>query len=133
MRLLEKAPDGGKESHVTGFFIAEIKPLFSIVLLKFAKGSREAFHNHAFNAVTFWLWGKVKEHLLNGETHYWYGLDLKYTPRHCFHKVEALTDTWALSFRGPWAKIWREYRPETKEFVILTNGRKIVNRHPAEI
>jgi quercetin dioxygenase-like cupin family protein len=124
MRFLETSKDGGPESHVTGFFIVEIKPLFSIVLLKFAKGTREAFHSHAFNALTFWLKGKVKEHLLNGEGHYWYAGDLKYTARNCFHKVEAIEDTWALSLRGPWVNKWREFI--NGKFITLTHGRKVV-------
>jgi quercetin dioxygenase-like cupin family protein len=60
-RFFYKKPDGGKESGVTGYFLIEWKPLFSIGLLHFKRGSREAFHSHAFNAVTFWLKGEVTE------------------------------------------------------------------------
>lgn len=43
------------------------------------------------------------------------------------HKVTSLAEkTWALSFRGPWEKYWKEYFSDTKEEVTLTNGRKIV-------
>jgi quercetin dioxygenase-like cupin family protein len=124
MRFLEKSHDGGKDSGVTGFFLVEIKSLFSIVLLKFNKGTREAYHNHAFNAVTFWLTGRVKEHMIDGRINEWFPGQFKYTPRENFHKVEALSDTWALTFRGPWNKTWKENR-SGKE-VTLTNGRKEV-------
>jgi len=42
-------------------FLIEWKILFSIGILHFQEGSREAFHNHAFNAITFWLSGDVTE------------------------------------------------------------------------
>jgi hypothetical protein len=125
MKFLEWAKDGGPDSHVSGFFIVEIKSLFSIVLLRFGNGTREAFHSHAFSALTLWLKGKVKEHLLSGESHYWYAGDLKYTSKKCFHKVEAMGDAWALSFRGPWVDRWRENVKGT--FTTLTHGRKVVS------
>ena len=46
--------DGGPESTVTGYWLIEYKPLFSIVLLKFEGKSRDAFHTHAFNSLS-WL------------------------------------------------------------------------------
>ncbi len=60
-RLLYNKPDGGKDSGVTAYFLIEWKILFSIGILHFQEGSREAFHNHAFNAITFWLSGDVTE------------------------------------------------------------------------
>ena len=60
MRFLEVTKDGGPDSPVTGLFLIEIKSLFSVVLLKFG-GTRENFHSHAFNALTFWLKGAVME------------------------------------------------------------------------
>jgi quercetin dioxygenase-like cupin family protein len=124
MRFFQRSHDGGKDSGVTGYFLIEIKSLFSIVLLRFSKGTREAYHDHAFNAFTIWLKGNVIEHALNGGRQLWKGGQFKYTPRNCFHKIEALETTWALTFRGPWAKTWREY----KEAMLITysHGRKIV-------
>lgn len=126
MKFFRKAPDGGKNSGVTGYFLVEIKPLFSIVLLHFSKGTREAYHSHAFNAVTVWLWGSVTEHLLSGRTIGWKAGWFKYTPRRCFHKVEALTDAWALCFRGPWVDRWEEVR-SNRQRVTLTHGRREVS------
>ena len=122
MRFFEKSHDGGENSGVTGYFVVEIKSLFSIVLLKFNKGTREAFHNHAFNAITFWLTGSVKEHMIDGTVNVWKAGQVKYTPRSNFHKVEALEETWALSIRGPWVNTWNESR--FGKMFTLTHGRK---------
>lgn len=124
MLLFQSAPDGGKGSGVTGYFLVEIKPWFSIVLLKFNKGTREAYHSHAFNAWTLWLKGRVKEHLLCGKTLDWGAGRIKYTPRENFHRVEALEDTWALSIRGPWVDTWQESR--NGRLVTLTHGRIVI-------
>lgn len=124
MKFLQKAPDGGKNSGVTGFFIVEIKSLFSIVILKFNEGTREAYHSHAFNAVTFWLKGHVKEHLREGVVREFKAGGVKYTDRDTFHKVEAIVPTYALSFRGPWVNTWQELRHG--KLFTLTHGRKIV-------
>lgn len=137
MRVLNKAPDGGKASGVTGFFLIEWKTLFSLVLLHFEKGTREAFHEHAFNAITLWLKGRVREHILivpdQGSSAQVTIRDfragqMKLTPRSCFHKIEALESTWALSVRGPWVDRWREWR--RGKLVTLTHGRKEVHEHP---
>jgi len=123
MRFLQKAPDGGTNSGVTGYFLIEIKWLFTIVLLRFNKGSREAYHEHAFNAWTLWLKGHVKEHHLDrpDDPLEFRGGQVKYTPRTCFHKIEGIETTWALSFRGPWRDFWREWRDG--KVVWLTHGR----------
>lgn len=126
MKFFSKAPDGGKGSGVTGYFLIEIKSLFSVVLLHFASGSREAYHEHAFNALTIWLKGLVIEWHLADEPlgAFFRAGDIKYTPRETFHKIEALEDTWALSFRGPWVDTWREsIRGRLR---TLTHGRRVV-------
>jgi hypothetical protein len=122
MKLLRSSPDGGKGSGVTAYFLVEWKQGFSIALLHFRKGTREAYHSHAFNAWTWWLKGNVLEHYRDGTTGRWSAGDLKYTPRSCFHKIEALTSTWALSIRGPWSDVWEEDR--AGKLVRLTHGRK---------
>lgn len=126
-KLFSQAKDGGNKSTVTGFWIIEIKSLFSIVFLKFNKGSREVFHSHAFNALTWFLKGKVHEHHLDGRVLPW-GPSFfpKSTPRSCFHKVYADEDTYAISFRGPWAKTWREFDPKTESFTTLGHGRVVL-------
>lgn len=127
MKFFKKGVDGGKLSNVEGFWLVEIKGLFSIVLLKFNKGSRENYHSHAFNAITWWISGRVIEYLKDGTHKTWLpSLLPKYTPRNCFHKVFAEETTYALSFRGPWKSRWQEYNPTTQETITLTHGRKIV-------
>lgn len=121
MRFFEKSHDGGEGSGVTGYFLIEIKSLFSIVLIRFSNGTRDAYHNHAFSALTIWLKGSVKEHMLDGKVNYWKAGNIKYTPRSNFHKVEALGTSWALCFRGPWSKTWNESRKG--KLVTLTHGR----------
>ena len=52
MKVLYKGKDGGNLSTVTGYWLIECKNLFSIVLLKFEGESREAYHTHAFGAIS---------------------------------------------------------------------------------
>jgi hypothetical protein len=135
MRFFEVTKDGGPESPVTGFFVVEIKSLFSIVLLKFG-GTRKNFHSHAFNAWTLWLKGSVMEVLhparLN-DLRFWKAGDIKFTSRDTMHKV--IPDggsAWALSFRGPWAKTWKEYDPANDRIITLSSpGRKVVSMEAA--
>lgn len=128
MKLFSKSFDGGKNSGVVGLFLVEIKSLFSIVILKFNEGSRENYHSHAFNAFTWFIKGDMIEHNLDGrEVVYKRRLVPKYTPRECIHKVYANKTSYAISIRGPWSKTWKEFNPQTKKFITLTNGRKVVN------
>jgi hypothetical protein len=126
MKLMQWAKDGGPDSPVTGLFLVEIKSLFSVVVLHFG-GTREAYHSHAFNALTLWVKGAVEERVKEGsceEAHLWYAGDLKYTPRGLMHKVVPIRDAWAISFRGPWADTWKEFI--NNKFITLTHGRKVV-------
>lgn len=116
-------PDGGKDSGVMAYFLIEWKPVFSVGILRFNEGTREAYHNHAFNALTWWLKGLVTEEKLNGEKKdYSPSLKPKYTSRDNFHKVIAHEKTFALTLRGPWSDTWQEYRKD--RYVTLTHGRK---------
>ena len=125
--------DGGKESGVTGFWLFEIKSLCSIALLHFNKGTRENYHSHAFNAYSWFLSGKVEEQHLHQNPMIWSpSIFPKYTPRSTFHRVNALENTYVLTFRGPWSKSWYEYDPNEKEYIELSNGRKEVNRTDIE-
>lgn len=134
-RLFYVKPDGGKNSGVTAYFLIEWKILFLIGLLHFKKGSREAYHNHAFNALTWWLKGNVTECKLNAlfsceevvkyedlEKQYRPSIIPKYTSRNNFHKVVAHEDTYALTFRGPWKDKWNEFK--NNKLITLTHGRK---------
>ena len=126
MRLLHWGKDGGKDSTVWGFWLVEIKSLFSIALLKFVGNSREAFHTHAFNSVSWVLRGQLTELEFYGEQPNVYRPSLwpVFTSRNTLHKVNSNGTTWVLTFRGPWSETWQEYIPKTGKFVLLTHGRK---------
>lgn len=124
MKLFTKAPDGGANSGVTGYFLIEWKRFFSIALLHFSSGSREAFHSHAFNAYTIWLKGLVVEEQVCGEQKIYKVGDFKYTPKTRFHRIVSFGPSWALTFRGPWDDTWQEYKDG--EITTLTHGRKVV-------
>lgn len=129
MKFFRWGRDGGVQSSVFGFWFVEIKCLFSIVLLRFEGDSREAFHSHAFNALTWWLTGEVEEILVDGTTRRWRpSLLPKVTRRSCFHKVKPLRRTWALSIRGPWSKTWHEYNRSTQELTTFAHSRRVVDR-----
>jgi len=127
MKFCKIMKDGGKESVVWGFWLFEIKSLFSIAVLKFEDGSRDAYHNHAFDAISWILKGKLQEEHLNGGTN-WIKPSWKpvLTPKSCFHKVTSFGNTYALTFRGSWDSTWKEYLPQTEEFIKLSEGRVVV-------
>ena len=136
MKLFEKAKDGGPESTVWGYFLVEIKWLFSIVLLKFEGKSRPAYHSHAFNAISWVLSGMLTEIFLKKNPdsvctndYHLPGLWPVFTFRDTFHKVDAEDPTWVLSFRGPWSKTWKEYTNEGGE-ITLAEGRVHVSPEP---
>lgn len=135
-RLLYVKPDGGKDSGVTAYFLIEWKILFSIGILKFNKGTREAYHSHAFNALTWWLKGSVTEAKLNAlfesneislkdediTKDFKPSVIPKLTLRNNFHKVIAHKKTWAITFRGRWCNTWKELKDG--KLITLTHGRK---------
>lgn len=127
-RFFVKSHDGGKDSGVTGYWLIEWKPVFSIVLLRFSEGTREAYHTHAFNALTMWLKGKVREDIMVDDRVYskeWQAGNTKVTPRNLKHRICGLTKSaWALSFRGPWLDTWTEHKHCVD--YTLTHGRKVV-------
>jgi hypothetical protein len=127
MKLFKKMKDGGPNSPVNGYFLIEWKGLFSIALLKFNKGSREEYHTHAFNALTWFIKGDLEEEqlyvhckgnsfaqifwgLIVGKTNKKYRCSLlpKFTSRENLHRVIAHEDSWCLTIRGPWAENWVE-------------------------
>jgi len=131
MKFFQKASDGGKDSGVTAYFLVEIKSLFSITLLHFEPSRREAFHSHAFNAVTLWLKGVVVEEVRDKRgihVNIWTAGRFKYTPRELMHRIKVLRKgAWALSIRGSWQDQWQEYHPSIRKVITLTHGRKQIN------
>ena len=131
MRLFYKGKDGGPDSPVTGYFLIEIKWLFSIVLLKFNEGTRENFHNHAFNAFTWFIKGCLLEEIKTADSYiykaYRRSINPKLTKKDRLHRVHALETSYCISVRGPWSKTWQEYSSNTREYTTLSSpGRKEV-------
>lgn len=125
MRFLWGSKDGGPDSKVRMWGI-ESKAVGSLVLLKFDKGGREAYHTHAFHAVSWVLSGWLYELLSNGFSNQYKASSKPIiTKRDCFHKVRGVTDaTWVLSFRGPWVSTWLENNEHGLQ--VLTHGRVVV-------
>lgn len=124
MKFLSKSKDGGPQSTVTGYWLAEIKSLFSIVLLRFDEGSRDQYHSHAFSSLNWVLRGRVVEqHVQGGTEEHTPSLRPVLTHRHTYHRVVSTRTTWVLSLRGPWSRTWREFDPRTKRETTLTHGR----------
>ena len=134
MKFFRKDKDGGPTSTVTGYWLFEIKRLFSVALLKFEHGSRDEYHSHAFNSISWLLKGELLEQSL-------YCWKKKHFPsffpiittRSNFHRVYSNGTTWVLTFRGPWAKQWQEYDPGTKTYTTLEHGRVVANTIKVEM
>lgn len=130
MKFFKSDKDGGPDSTVTGYWLIEIKSLFSIVLLRFDHGSREEYHSHAFNCVSWLLYGKLKEQVF-GRTDardYLPSIVPIVTKRSTFHRVYSWGTSWVLTFRGPWTKQWSEYDPRDMSFKVLGHGRVVRSR-----
>lgn len=130
MKFLSLSKDGGPRSTVWAYWLVELKPLFSVVLLRFDNGTRDAYHSHAFDAVSWVLRGRLVEicigALTPGVRTYVPSVRPVITKRDTFHKVHSVGRTWVLSFRGPWVDRWREYTIKGGE-QTLTHGRKRVS------
>lgn len=130
MKLFTKCKDGGPESTVFAHILCEFKSLFSVMLLEFRNGSRDAYHSHAFDCVSWVLKGKLKEDEVDEFGYHTYtehrpSLLPIITLRETTHKVTSEGTTWVLTFRGPWAKVWKEIMPDGEE-VVLSHGRRKV-------
>lgn len=130
MKFLEITKDGGPESTVWAHWLIELKGLFSVVLLRFEDGSREAYHSHAFDSISWVLSGELNEIHHPDTKNVFDILDIHWpsfipvvTRRSTKHMVRSRGRTWVLSFRGPWAKTWTETLPDGTT-VTLTHGRK---------
>lgn len=128
MKIFKKCADGGKKSGVTGYFLIELKLLFSVVVLKFESNTRENYHSHAFNALTWWVKGKAIEEFVDAKSIEWTpSIIPKWTPISNMHRYSVTETSWAISFRGPWVDTWKEYNPNTKQYLTLTHGRNLLD------
>lgn len=128
MKFFEKVRDGGKDSNVDSYFMFEFKNLFSLVIFKFNKEYRNTYHSHAFNALTWFISGNLKEiFLYKNDYVYKRSFIPKITKKSDLHIVEAIETSWAISIRGPWEKEWLEYDPVNNMTTVLSWGRKTTN------
>jgi len=125
--------DGGPESNVDGFLF-EIKSLFSVGILRFKDGSRDAFHSHAFNCWSWLFYGYLVEAFLdtNDPRHSTRHKAPKFitTKRTDIHKVYSCGTSYVLTFRGPWKKTWIDViEDDFGGWIVdrLTNNRQIVD------
>ena len=126
MKLFFKAKDGGKDSTVTGYWLIESKSLFSIVILRFDGFSRDAFHTHAFNSVSWLICGELQEKFKSNYRRlnlYLPSFMPIITKKDDFHKVNSLGTSWVISFRGRWGKTWKEHTVKDDTYT-LQNGRE---------
>lgn len=130
VKLFSFGKDGGPESKVWGFWLIEWKWLFSIALLRFDHGTRDAYHSHAFNSISWLLWGRLQEYDLSAKPDQ--PMTRTYKPsiwpiltyRSTYHQVGSYGTSWVITFRGPWAKTWQECSESGEQ--TLTYGRKVV-------
>jgi hypothetical protein len=104
------------DQKVSQFVLLEIKYLFSIVFFYFHKsdGFQDRFHTHAFNAISFKLFGKYDEHILINEKTGEYNIRkrnniIQYFPKDTYHRIAKSTGCMTVLFSGPWRKKWKEY------------------------
>ena len=117
--------DGGPKSHVGGWFI-EAKSVATLALLKFLPGTREAFHEHAFNCITLVIGpGHLEETFTDGRERHHYPGTMLVTRKTDFHQVNSVGTTYVLTLRGPWTSTWREVDEDNNSYT-LTHGRKKV-------
>lgn len=121
--------DGGPESRVYMYGL-ECKALASCLVLRFEDGSREAYHSHSFNAISWILnGGRLCEHMLRpGNMHRVHSRKggSIFTARTHLHKVRSIGTTWVLSLRGPWAATWTDVDERTGVATRLRAGRVAV-------
>lgn len=128
LNILKVTKDGGPESTVWAYWLIELKRFFSVALLRFEDGSRDAYHSHAFDCVSWVLAGELTEIRIAGPAAGVYVHRPSWRPlvtrRTHLHKVLSRGRTWVLTFRGPWAPTWTE-RVGGEE-VTLASGRERV-------
>lgn len=117
------------EQPVSQFVIFEWKQLFSIIIFYFHRsdGAQDRFHTHAFNALSFKIFGQYTEYILLSETSNNYiekrrTQFFKYFPRNSYHKIGNSNGCMTILLSGRWEKNWKEYDDQGK-VTIYTWGR----------
>lgn len=106
---------GGRPIHQ--FVIFECKYIGSLVFFWFHKSDlvQDRFHTHAFNAVSFKLFGSYEEHVLESEDSAKVRIEertsvIKYFPRDSYHAIgKSKNGCLTLLVSGPWKRTWKEW------------------------
>jgi len=123
--MFKASKDGGPDSTVWMYGI-EIKWLFSILLLRFEDGSRDAYHSHAFDCVSWVLRGELFEQFrARAPNRYRPSWRPIITRTYDFHKVTSIGRTWVLTFRGPWGRTWQEHIPGGDTYTLERGRRRV--------
>lgn len=126
VKILAKNKDGGPESNAVAYWLIEWKRFFSIGLLSFTGQSRDVFHSHAFDSVSWLIKGELEELFKDDyKSPKYYKPSIKpiIVLKEDFHKVSSWFGTsWAITFRGPWNPRWFENSAKEGTYT-LTNGR----------
>lgn len=115
---------------VSQFVIFECKYLFSIIIFYFHRcdSTQDRFHTHAFNAVSFKLFGQYTEYLLDENTMKTSKRIRKnfiqYFPRNSFHMIGNSTGCMTILLSGKWKKQWKEYNINNFSFTKYSWNRK---------
>ena len=116
------------DQHVSQFIVFESKYLFSIIFFYFHKssGCQDRFHTHAFNALSFRVFGNyIEEFIVDNYEIVSKPRDrsrLLYIPKNSFHRITKSDGCLTILLSGRWEKTWKEY----------VNGQLIIynwNRH----
>lgn len=125
MKICEWGKDGGPDSVVDAFYIIEAKSLFTVAVLRFGHGSRDAYHSHAFDCWNWLIKGSITEIFepTNPEPSrkIFRGLAPWKVYIETMHKVWSDGTSWVFTIRGPWVKTWEEIKGD--ERYTLGHGR----------
>jgi hypothetical protein len=126
MRFVWNEKDGGGDSLVWAYGF-ESKRFGSVLLLRFKRGSREAFHSHAFNCYSWLLCGRLYERFYNSSKYKTHNASWRpfKTYKTDLHKVAGLAkNSWLITLRGRWEDTWLEVNENGLQ--ELTHKRKVV-------
>ena len=103
------------------FVLFEHKKLFGIIFFYFKGARQDRFHTHAFNAISFKLWGTYVEGIFNPDTKEVKFVQryktIKYFPRDSYYSINYSDGCCTILFQGPWKETWKEFK-DGKETIL---------------
>jgi hypothetical protein len=125
------------------YTLFEFKKFGGILFHNFKTIEQDRYHDHAFSAIAFLLWGGYEEEQLIPYTdlegrpaaiikynivNQW--LKPRWIPRKYMHRIlKAQPNTWTVLFFGPWKATWREYFPILYTTKVYSWGRKVIKEY----